>query len=69
LILKGTFKPGSETFSDFDGTFGLVLRSILWISKKIDFDIFLRTLELSLVEDQVQFHLHPTKLNMLNFFE
>jgi len=69
LILKGTFKPNSETFSDFDGTFGLVLQSILWISKKIDFDIFLRTLELSLVEDQVQFHLHPTKLNMLNFFE
>jgi hypothetical protein len=69
LILKGTFKPNSETFSDFDGTFGLVLQSILWISKKIDFDIFLRTLELSLVEDQVQFHLHPTKLNMLYFFE
>jgi hypothetical protein len=69
LILKGTFKPNFETFSDFDGTFGLVLQSILWISKKIDFDIFLRTLELSLVEDQVQFHLHPTKLNMLYFFE
>jgi hypothetical protein len=40
-----------------------------WFSKKFDFDIFLRSLELSLVEDQVQFHVHPTKLNMLYFVE
>jgi hypothetical protein len=68
LILKGTFKPGFETFLDFDGTFGLVLRSILWISKDFDFDIFLRILKLSLVKDQVQFHLHPTKIEHALFF-
>jgi hypothetical protein len=68
LILKGTLKPGSETFSDFDGTFGLVLRSILWISKIFDFDIFLRIFVLSLVKNQVQFHLHPTKVEHALFF-
>jgi hypothetical protein len=46
----------------FDESPDLVLRLVIWVSKKIfNFNLFLTKLESNLVLNQVQFHFHYTQ--------